>query len=250
MMYSGLRSCAMAGIMAGVMVSLFGATGAMAQGGNSIAGVPCEVTYGEGNFENGKPNYRASAERATFAFLAPMKAVGEGTMLYSTELGGATAEGVAAIKGAVIRDGDGGLAIEALQLALPFTVLTVNGQYQNVIQMAHEQGVPAALEILSDGASMGGIALQQGAFDPNVPVVAFDAESAVPIHAALMRDTPLVFNLDIGGQTFSAVSPKPGAYGEFVSETLAEAMEKARRLDAEEPCTFVDSDSFLELLGL
>lgn len=225
-----------------------GATTVLAQGERSIAGVDCTVTYADGNFDNRKPNYSAMANRAAFAFLAPMKTVAEGAMLYSAELGDATTEGVAAIKGTVVRNGDGEVSIEALQLAWPFTVLSVGGQYQGVIQMAHEQGVSVGLSIISSGESLGTIDFAKGAFDPAVPIVGFSPDAAGPIHAGLMSSESMVISLEIAGQPFSIVSPEPGAYGAFINETLVPAMNEAMRRDAEDPCTFVDDDAYLDLL--
>lgn len=234
--------------MATAVLVSFGASGAIAQGGNSIAGAACQVSYTEGDFENRKPNYAATADGASFAFLAPMKAVAEGVELYSSELGGAMSEGVAALKGAIVRDGDGGVAIEALQLAWPFTVVSVNGQYQGVIQMAHEQGVPVGLGIASGDTSLGTIDFVKGAFDPAQPVVGFDPDAAAAIHASLMGQDPMVITLDVGGQAFSEVTPEPGAYGAFITGTLVPAMDEARRRDAEDPCTVFDDDTYLDFL--
>jgi hypothetical protein len=234
--------------LAGAVLWMGGPAAAVAQGGNSIAGVACQVAYTDGNAENRDPNYVATADRAEFAFLAPMAAAGDGAMLYSDELGGAVAEGVAAIKGTVVRDGSGALSVEALQLAWPHTVLTVNGQYQSVIAMAHDQNVDVGLAIVAGGVELGEIPLAKGVFDPNLPLVVLGPDAIGPIHAGLMSDEPLEMNLVVAGLTFSTVAPEPGAYAAFIDETLVAAMDEARRQDAEEPCTFADPDAFLELL--
>jgi hypothetical protein len=239
----------MAPIMAGVLASGLGATSAMAQAGNSIAAVACEVSYTEGTFENGKPNYVATANRGEFAFLAPMAAVSDQVSLYSSELGGAVREGIASIKGAITRDSSGAMNIENLQLAWPFTVLEREGQYYSIIQMAHDQDVGVGLSIEVGGEPLGEIAFQKGAFDPNQPVVGFDVDAVGAIHEGLMSDKPLVANLVVGGEVYSRVSPQAGAYRTFVKQTLSAAMDEAGRRDAEDPCLFTNPDALLEMLN-
>lgn len=242
------RGCVMAPIMAGVLVWSLAATTALAQGGSSIAGVACQVSFMDGNFENRLPNYVATADRAEFAFLAPMTATREEVSLFSSELGGAAKAAVAAIKGAIRRDSSGAMTIETLQLAWPFTVLERDGQYYSIVQMAHDQDVAVGLSIELGGEVLGDIAFAKGAFDPNQPVVGFDADAVGPIHDGLMSSDPLVANLVVGGEVYSAVAPEPGAYRGFVQETLVAAMDEARRRDAEDPCLFTDPDAFLQLL--
>ena len=78
MKHTGIRGRATVAVMA--LTSMPGAMDAMAQG-SSIAGVACQVSFVEGNAENGKPNYVATANRAEFAFLAPMDARGDAVSL-------------------------------------------------------------------------------------------------------------------------------------------------------------------------
>lgn len=235
-------------ILAGAALWLACSAAGMAQGGNSIAAVACQVSYTDGNFQNLKPNYVATANRAEFSFLAPMTAVGEGAMLYSAGGAGPVAEDYAAIKASIIRDGSGTLSVEDMELHWPFTVLVREGQYYSIIQMAHDQGVEVGLDVISGGGQLGWLAFHPGVFDPNQPAFKLDGETAIAIHSSLMGTAPLVMNLDAGGTTFSTVAPEPGAYGAFVASTLVEAMDEARRLDAEAPCDFTNPDAFMELL--
>lgn len=246
---SKLRGCLAAPLITAMMAYLVAGAPALAEGESSIAGVACQVSFTEGNAENGKPNYVATADRAEFAFLAPMKVIHEGVSLYSSETGGAVREAVAAIKGAIRRDSSGEMTIEKLQLAWPFTVLERDGQYYSIVQAAHDQDVAVGLGIEVGGEEVGSIAFQKGAFDPSQPVVVFNDDAVGPIHDALMSSDPFMANLVVGGEVYSAVAPQAGAYRSFVQETLVAAMDEAKRRDADDPCLFTDPDALLQLLN-
>src|SRR5690606_13403351 len=47
---------------------------------------------------------------------------------------------------------------------------------------------------------------------------------------------------------YSTVEPDTAKYSSFVSETLAGAMDEAKRRDAEDPCTFVDPAAYDDYL--
>lgn len=244
MRHSNMRRRVVAALAAGGLASLAGAARARAQG-TSIAGVACEVVSTTGDLENRQPNFRATAARAEFAYLAPMQAIGDSITLYAAELGGATAEGVAAIKAALVRDADGTVAVEGLQIVWPYTVMSHDGQYYSIIQMAHDQGAAVGIAIAAGGATLGEIVFEKGAFDPNQPVVGFNAATATAIHEALMRNEGFRVSLVAGGQVYSEIVPDTADYRAFIEGKLIPAMDEARRQDAEDPCLFTNPDDYL-----
>lgn len=228
------------------MGALGAATAAVAQSGDSIAAVACEVISTTGDAENMQPNYRAAANRAEFSLLARMRQVADGVLLYATDQGGEMTSGLAALKGVLVRDENGAFGMETLQIYWPFTVLKHDGQLYNVIQMAHDQQVPIGLSLSAGGNPLGDIEFVSGQFDPNSPVVGFDSATATAIHQALLRNEGFSARLMAGGDVFSTIEPDTATYKTFVENTLIPAMDEAKRQDAEDPCTFVDPQAILD----
>jgi hypothetical protein len=224
------------------------ATGTSAQSSNSIAAVACEVVSTTGDAENMEPNYRAFADRAEFALLAQMRQVADGVLLYAPDLGGEMASSLAALKGVLLRNADGTFGMETLQIHWPLTVLKHDGQLYSVVQMAHDQQVPIGLSLSAGGNPLGDIEFVPGQFDPNSPVVGFDSATATAIHEGLMRNEGFSFRLTAGGDVFSTIEPDTASYKAFIEIKLVPAMDEAKRLDAEDPCTFLDSPDPLESL--
>lgn len=199
--------------------------------------VPCEVTSYLGNMQNGLANYKAQAETAEFAFQAPMSAHGDNITLFAEELGGAAKTSNASFRGQVSRRADGGLFVESLQVRWPFTALESDGQFFNVIGMAHEQNVPVGIVLMSGDLNIAEIVFEAGKYDPNSPLVGFDTATTALVSGAMLAGPPFKLLLAIGGTVYSSIEPEDGAYGKFLDETLLPAMDEAKRKDAETPCT-------------
>lgn len=246
MQHSNMRRRVVAALAAGGLATLGGIARARAQ--TSVAAVPCQVSSTEGTLENMQPNYWATATRVEFVFLARMRAVADGVLLYATEFGGEIAQAVAGIKAVATRDESGTLQVEQMQIHWPLTVLKHEGQLYSIIQMAHDQGVPVGLSLSAGGNPLGDILFAQGAFDPNQPVVGFDAPTSASIHQGLMRNEGFSARLMAGGVVYSTVEPDTAKYSSFISQTLAGAMDEAKRRDAEDPCTYVDPATYDDYL--
>lgn len=199
--------------------------------------VPCEVTSYLGNAQNGLANYKARAETADFAFQAPMSAHGENITLFADYLGGAAKTSNAAFKGQASRRAEGGLVVESLQVQWPFTAMESEGQFFNVIGMAHEQNVPVGIVLMSGELNIGELVFEPGKYDPNAPMVGFDAATTALVSAAMLSGPPFKLLLAVGGTVYSSIEPAEGTFRKFLDETLLPAMDEARRKDAETPCT-------------
>ena len=208
--------------------------------------VACQVSSISGTLQNGEPNYWATATRAEFVFLTRMRAVGDSIVLYSEEQGGEVIEGTAAVKGILVREGDGPLQVDRLQFVWPITAHKQDGQLYGIVQMAHEQNVPVGLALAGGGNPLGEILFEKGVFDPTQPVVGFDVETSKAIHNALMKNEGFSARLMIGGAVYSTIEPDTARYVAFVNDKLLAAMDEARRQDAEAPCTYVNPEEYLE----
>lgn len=200
--------------------------------------VPCMVTSNDGDIDNMRPNYWATATRAQYVFLAPMRAVAESIVLFNGQEGREPRFGVAAIKATVTRMDDEPLSIEHLEIHWPLTVFQQDGQFYSVVQLAHDQKVPIGL-LLGAGAGIVGEVILPEAYDPNQTMVTFEPAIETTIHQALMRDEGFSAKLIAGGKVYSAVEPDTTKYVALIA-TLADAMDEARRMDAETQCTAVD----------
>ena len=243
--HSPARRQLLAGLAAVGIFALAGSGLAFAQSSTSIAAVPCTVKATSGALDNFEPNFAATADRAEFAFLAHVKAIGDEVTFYAQATGGEEAEGIAAIKAIVVRQGDGPLSVETMQFHLPITAIRHEGQLYGVAQMSLDQGIPIGLQLSSGDEALGDIVFEAGTFDPSQPVVGFDAETALLIHEMLMREQGFSASLVAGGAAYSVMEPDTAAYARFINETLTAAMDEARRKDAEEVCTFLDDQDVL-----
>ena len=244
-----MRRQLFAALTAAGIIALAGSGLAVAQSSTSIAAVPCTVTAASGTLDNFEPNFSATANRAEFAFLVRVEAIGDEVTFYASATGGEDDDGVGAIKGVVIRQDEGPLRVETLQFHLPITAIRHEGQLYGVIQMSLDQGIPIGLQLSSGDEALGNIVFDADTFDPAQPVVGFDAETAALIHEMLMRGQGFSASLLAGGEAYSVMEPDTAAYASFIGETLTAAMDEARRKDAEEVCTFLDDQDVLGGLG-
>lgn len=197
---------------------------------------PCvEVSY-LGNLKNGLSNYAARADNADFAFLAPMTALGDGMTLFSEALGGAARQSYGTFKGRASRREGGGLKVETLEIQAPFTAYEQDGQFFNIVGMAHEQNAPVGLMLMSGATSIGEIVFQKGVFDPNIPSIELDTPTMVLVSEAMLDGPDFKVALVVGGQFYSEIVPTPGSFRKFFDNVLLPAMDTAKRRDAETPC--------------
>lgn len=246
MEHSPARRQLLVGLAASCVFALGGSGLAVGQSSTSIAAVPCTVTATSGALDNFEPNFSATANRAEFAFLARVEATGDEVTFYAPATGGEDEEGIGAIKAIVVRQDDGPVSIETMQFHLPITAIRHDGQLYGVAQMSLDQGIPVGLQLSSGDEALGTIVFEAETFDPSQPVVGFDAETATLIHEMLMRKQGFSARLVAGGEVYSVMEPDTAAYASFINETLTAAMDEARRKDAEEVCTFLDDQNFLE----
>jgi len=206
--------------------------------------VPCVETSYAGNILNGQPNYIARADTAEFKVFAPMDARGDSIVLFSDEIGGAAKTSMAAFQGTVVRNPDGRLLVDTLQLQWPFTAHDDNGTLYNVIGLAHEQDVPVGVVIMAGQVNMGELVFEKGVFDPNNPVVGFDAGTTLMVGESMRSDLEFKVLLTIGGTVYSEIAPAPGAFSAFLDGPLLKAMDEAKRKDAEAACTYAVGDGY------
>lgn len=231
-----------------------GALGVTAFGGvgRAVAEVrPCEVSFLDATFENRQTNYRANAGRAEFSFLAEMKTLANGTVLFAPEQGGEISQGLAAIKAIVARGEDGTLRAEKVAIQWPITALKVDGQLHGVIAEAHAQQVPVGIILSGGGGEIGEIIFEPGVVDPNSDIIDFNAEVSAVIHDTMMARQGMSVRLVAGGTVFSTVQPETRVYAEFIERTLLPAMDEARRKDTEEGCETLsdeEMDLYMEAL--
>lgn len=221
--------------------------------GRASAGdsVPCEVSDTTGTLENGKPNYRATADRAEFVFLVKMTSLAEEVVLVSAQQGGEFKEGVAAFKASVVREGDGPLRMEKMNIQWPLTAVKHQGQLYNVIRVAHDQSTPVGIVLSAAGAALGDIVFEPGSFDPDQETIGFNTEVSSLIHEKLMERGGFSIRLVAGGNIYSAIQPDSYAYSRFILETLVPAMDQARNRDNLTGCTSHtpdEMDAYLEAL--
>jgi len=204
--------------------------------GSAEATTPCvEVSY-LGNLQNGLSNYAARADSADFAFLAPMTALGDGMTLFSEGLGGAARQSYGTFKGRASRREGGGLKVETLEIQAPFTAYEQDGQFYNIVGMAHEQNAPVGYVLMSGATSIGEIVFEKGVFDPNSAIVGLDTPTALLVSEAMLDGPDFKVALAVGGQFYSEIVPTPGSFRKFFDDVLLPAMDTARRRDAETPC--------------
>ncbi len=244
-----LQRLLLAGLVASGMLAFGGAGLALAQSTTSIAAVPCTVTATSGALDNFEPNFSATANRAEFAFLSRVEAIGDEVTFYAPATGGEDEQGIAAIKAIVVREGDGPLSVETMQFHLPITAIRHEGQLYGIAQMSLDQGIPVGLELSSGGEAMGSIVFEAASFDPAQPVIGFDAATATLIHEMLMRAEGFSARLVAGGEAYSVMEPDTAAYASFIGDTLMAAMDEARRRDVEEVCTYLDEQDPLQGLS-
>lgn len=201
------------------------------------ATVACEIIRTTGDFDNLEPNFRASADRAEFVFLAPMRAVAENVLLYAEEQGGELIRGYAALKGVLLRDSTGVIIMDRLQIHWPHTIIKENGQYYSIIAIAHDKGAPIGLVMGSGGNPLGEMELRQGEFDANTPVLGFDHDTSSTIHAKLLENEGFSARLMAAGEVFSTIEPDTAQYSAFITGTLLPAMDEARQQDETAPCS-------------
>lgn len=212
--------------------------------GRASAGepIPCQVSDTTGTLENGKPNYRATANRAEFVFLVKMTSLAEEVVLVSAEQGGEFTEGVAAFKASVVREGDGPLRMEKMNIQWPLTAVKHQGQLYNVIRVAHDQSTPVGIVLSAAGQTLGDIVFEPGSFNPDQDTIGFNAEVSSLIHEKLMERGGFSIRLVAGGNIYSAIQPDSYAYSRFILETLVPAMDQARNRDNLTGCTSYTSD--------
>ena len=210
------------------------------QGGGNIASVPCRVSEMLTTLEVGKGSYNADASSADFAFYAPMRAEGDGIVLYAAEIGGAARDSVAAIKGRIVRDADGNLRPEALGFAWPHTALERDGQYYGIVQMSFDQNVPVGVTLSKGSTDLGSIVFPKDSYDVNQPGLTLDDTTRQTLFDALMGDEMLTVSLVAGGQVFSIFRVEGKQFRSFAEASLVAAMDKAKAQDASSPCTFLD----------
>lgn len=208
--------------------------------------IACEIIRTTGDFENLEPNFRATADRAEFTFLAPMRAVAENILLYADEQGGELIRGYAALKGVLLRDGTGAVAMDQLQILWPHTIIKQGGQYYSIIAVAHEQATPIGLVMGSGGNPLGEMELRPGQFDPNSPMLGFDHDTSSTIHDKLLENEGFSARLMAAGEVFSTIEPDTAQYSTFMAGTLLPAMEEARRQDETAPCSSANPMETLE----
>lgn len=226
---------------AGVVVIAGFASGASAEDGT----IACEIISTTGDFDNLEPNFRASADRAEFTVLAPMRAVADTILLYSEEQGGEMIRGYAALQGVLLRDAGGSIGMDRLHIRWPHTVIKSERQYYSIIQVAHERGTPIGLVMASGGNPLGEMELTPGAFDPNSPMLGFNHDTSSTIHAKLLENEGFSARLMAAGEVFSTIEPDTAQYSAFITATLLPAMEAARQQDITRPCT---TDNPMEVL--
>ncbi len=231
-----------------------------ASGVSTIAGLgrasaqettPCVVARATGTLENLEPNFRATADRAEFVFLVPMKSLAEEVVLISAEQGGELKEGLAALKAIVTREGDGPLKAEKLQIHWPLTALKHQGQLYSVIGLSQEQNVPVGIVLSAGAKDMGNIVFEAGQFPPDQEFLDFNPEVSNMIHEAIMRRQGFSVRLVSGGNIYSSIQPESQKYEEFMLYSLVPAMNDARKQDAENGCPTMSSEemhAYLEAL--
>lgn len=145
--------------------------------------------------------------------------------------------GYAAIKGVLLRDSTGTVAMDQLQILWPHTIIRQNGQYYSVIAVAHERATPIGLAMGSGGNPLGEMELRPGEFDPNSPMLGFNHDTSSTIHNKLLENEGFSARLMAAGEVLSTIEPDTAQYFAFMTGTLLPAMEEARRQDQTSPCS-------------
>jgi len=236
MKHSNSRRRLLAALAAMGMGTMTGARAEDTTSGTAEETAPCvEVSY-LGNLQNGLSNYAARADNADFAFLAPMTALGDGMTLFSEGVGAVGKQSYGTFKGRASRREGGGLKVETLEIQTPFTAYEQDGQFFNIVGMAHEQNAPVGFVLMSGATSIGEVVFQKGVFDPNIPSIELDTPTMVLVSEAMLDGPDFKVVLVVGGQFYSEIVPTPGSFRKFFDNVLLPAMDTAKRRDAEAPC--------------
>jgi hypothetical protein len=208
-------------------LAAMGATGLLPASARAAGGTqPCLYSETGGTYANPSNIFEASGTRASFGFLASIKAVGDEITLYAApEQGGVAREQLALVKGTLTRvTMYDPLVAEQIGFEMPITALTRDGQYYGIVGMAFDQGTRAGVLFHYDGQQVGGYELLKGQFDPTSREISFNGEAAGQIYGWLRGDKPFVMKLTVGEQVFSELTVEPGTFAAFIDGTVTPRM--------------------------